>query len=226
VLDNKVVGVFSLEMSKEALLMRMLAAHSRVDSHRLRTGFIPREDREKLTFATESLMQARLFIDDTPSISVTEMRSKARRLKQQEGRLDLIVVDYLQLMSAVPIGGKRFENRTQEVSAISRGLKAVAKELKVPVLALSQLSRAPESRGGDHRPQLSDLRESGSIEQDADVVAFIFREEVYKKDDPDLEGLAEIIVAKQRNGPTGVIKLAFKHASTRFENLASEEYIQ
>ncbi len=224
--DRKVVGVFSLEMSKEALLMRMLASHSRVDSHRLRTGFITREDKDKLTFATESLMQAKLYIDDTPGISVTEMRSKARRLKQQEG-LDLIIVDYLQLMSAVPIGGKRFENRTQEVSAISRGLKAVAKELRVPVVALSQLSRAPESRGGDHRPQLSDLRESGSIEQDADVVAFIFREEVYKKDDPDLEGIAEIIVAKQRNGPTGVIKLAFKHASTRFDNLASEgEYIQ
>ena len=227
VMDSKVVGVFSLEMSKEALLMRMLASHSRVDSHRLRTGFIPREDREKLTFATESLMQARLFIDDTPGISVTEMRSKARRLKQQEGRLDLLIVDYLQLMSAVPIGGKRFENRTQEVSAISRGLKAVAKELKVPVVALSQLSRAPESRGGDHRPQLSDLRESGSIEQDADVVAFIFREEVYKKDDPDLEGLAEIIVAKQRNGPTGMIKLAFLHSCTRFENRAEEDgYIQ
>ena len=124
-------------------------------------------------------------------------------------------------MSAVPIGGKRFENRTQEVSAISRGLKAVAKELKVPVVALSQLSRAPESRGGDHRPQLSDLRESGSIEQDADVVAFIFREEVYKKkDDPDLEGIAELIVAKQRNGPTDTIKLAFIKNSTRFENLA------
>ena len=224
---GKVVGVFSLEMSKEALLMRMLASHSRVDSHRLRTGFIPREDREKLTFATESLMQARLFIDDTPGISVTEMRSKARRLKQQEGRLDLLIVDYLQLMSAVPIGGKRFENRTQEVSAISRGLKAVAKELKVPVVALSQLSRAPESRGGDHRPQLSDLRESGSIEQDADVVAFIFREEVYKKDDPDLEGLAEIIVAKQRNGPTGLIKLAFLHSCTRFENRAEQDgYMQ
>ncbi len=227
VLDNKVVGVFSLEMSKEALLMRMLASHSRVDSHRLRTGFIPKEDREKLTFATESLMQARLFIDDTPAISVTEMRSKSRRLMQQEGRLDLIIVDYLQLMSAVAIGGKRFENRTQEVSAISRGLKAVAKELKVPVVALSQLSRAPESRGGDHRPQLSDLRESGSIEQDADVVAFIFREEVYKKDDPDLDGLAEIIVAKQRNGPVGVIKLAFLHSCTRFENRAAEsDYIQ
>jgi replicative DNA helicase len=227
VLDNKVVGVFSLEMSKEALLMRMLASHSRVDSHRLRTGFIPKEDREKLTFATESLMQARLFIDDTPAISVTEMRSKSRRLMQQEGRLDLIIVDYLQLMSAVAIGGKRFENRTQEVSAISRGLKAVAKELKVPVVALSQLSRAPESRGGDHRPQLSDLRESGSIEQDADVVAFIFREEVYKKDDPDLDGLAEIIVAKQRNGPVGVIRLAFLHSCTRFENRAAEsDYIQ
>jgi replicative DNA helicase len=138
-----------------------------------------------------------------------------------------MLVDYLQLMSAVPIGGKRFENRTQEVSAISRGLKAVAKELRVPVVALSQLSRAPESRGGDHRPQLSDLRESGSIEQDADVVAFIFREEVYKKNDPDLEGLAEIIVAKQRNGPTGTIKLAFLHSCTRFENRASEnDYIE
>ena len=215
--DGKVVGVFSLEMSKEALLMRMLASHSRVDSTRLRTGFIPREDRDRLSFALEELMQARLFIDDTPGISVTEMRSKARRLKQQQG-LDLIIVDYLQLMSAVPIGGKRFENRTQEVSAISRGLKAVAKELHVPVMALSQLSRAPESRGGDHRPQLSDLRESGSIEQDADVVAFIFREEVYKKDDPDLEGLAELIIAKQRNGPTGTVKLAFTHSSTRFDN--------
>ena len=155
------------------------------------------------------------------------MRAKARRLKQTGRRLDLLIVDYLQLMSAVPIGGKRFENRTQEVSAISRGLKALAKELKVPVVALSQLSRAPESRGGDHRPQLSDLRESGSIEQDADVVAFIFREEVYKKDDPDLEGIAELIIAKQRNGPTDIIKLAFIKRYTRFENLAKEgDYIQ
>ena len=180
--DGKVVGVFSLEMSKEALLMRMLASCSQVDSHRLRTGTLYKQDMEKLTHGMEQLMQAPIFIDDTPGISVTEMRSKARRLKQQEGRLDLILVDYLQLMSAVPIGGKRFENRTQEVSAISRGLKAVAKELKVPVVALSQLSRAPESRSsGDRRPQLADLRESGSIEQDADVVAFIFREEMYKK---------------------------------------------
>ncbi len=223
--DGKVVGVFSLEMSKEALLMRMLASTAQVDSHKLRTGFLGREDMQKLTRAMEQLMQAKLYIDDTPGISVSEMRAKARGLKRQQG-LDLLIVDYLQLMSAVPIGGKRFENRTQEVSAISRGLKALAKELKVPVVALSQLSRAPESRGGDHRPQLSDLRESGSIEQDADLVAFIFREEVYKKDDPDLEGIAEIIVAKQRNGPTDTIKLAFIKHSTRFENLAEDsEYV-
>jgi len=221
VLDGKVVGVFSLEMSREALLMRMLASHAQVDSKDLRQGFLTKEDMRKLTRATEQLSHSKLFIDDSPSISVSEMRAKARRLRQTEG-LDLLIVDYLQLMSAVPIGGKRFENRTQEVSAISRGLKALAKELKVPVVALSQLSRAPESRGGDHRPQLSDLRESGSIEQDADVVAFIFREEVYKKDDPDLDGIAELIVAKQRNGPTDMIKMAFVKKYTRFENLAKE----
>jgi replicative DNA helicase len=224
--DGKVVAVFSLEMSKEALLMRMLASCAGVDSHKLRTGFLGKEDMQKLTHAMEKLIQAKLFIDDTPGISVTELRSRARRLKNQEGRLDLLIVDYLQLMSSVPIGGKRFENRTQEVSAISRGLKAIAKELRVPLVALSQLSRAPESRGGDHRPQLADLRESGSIEQDADVVAFIFREEVYKKDDPDLEGIAELIVAKQRNGPTDTIRLAFIKRSTRFENLASADEFQ
>jgi replicative DNA helicase len=221
VLDGKVVGVFSLEMSREALLMRMLASHAQVDSKDLRQGFLTKDDMRKLTRATEQLSHSKLFIDDSPGISVSEMRAKARRLRQTEG-LDLLIVDYLQLMSAVPIGGKRFENRTQEVSAISRGLKALAKELKVPVVALSQLSRAPESRGGDHRPQLSDLRESGSIEQDADVVAFIFREEVYKKDDPDLDGIAELIVAKQRNGPTDTIKMAFIKRYTRFENLAKE----
>jgi replicative DNA helicase len=221
VLDGKVVGVFSLEMSREALLMRMLASHAQVDSKDLRQGFLTKDDMRKLTRAVEQLTQSKLYIDDTPGISVSEMRAKARRLRQTEG-LDLLIVDYLQLMSAVPIGGKRFENRTQEVSAISRGLKALAKELKVPVVALSQLSRAPESRGGDHRPQLSDLRESGSIEQDADVVAFIFREEVYKKDDPDLDGMAELIVAKQRNGPTDTIKMAFIKRYTRFENLAAE----
>ncbi len=221
VIDGKVVGVFSLEMSREALLMRMLASTAQVDSKNLRQGFLTKDDMRKLTHAMEQLMQAKLFIDDTPGISVSEMRAKARRLRQQEG-LDLIIVDYLQLMSAVPVGGKRFENRTQEVSAISRGLKALAKELRVPVIALSQLSRAPESRGGDHRPQLSDLRESGSIEQDADVVAFIFREEVYKKDDPDLDGMAELIIAKQRNGPTDTIKMAFIKRFTRFENLAMD----
>jgi replicative DNA helicase len=150
------------------------------------------------------------------------MRAKARRLQQQNhGKLDLVIVDYLQLMSAS--GSKRYENRTQEVSAISRGLKALAKELRVPVIALSQLSRAPESRGGDHRPQLADLRESGSIEQDADVVMFIFREEVYKPDDPELDGKAEIIIAKQRNGPTGKLNLAFIKRSTRFESMAYQD---
>src|SRR5690348_2159354 len=180
---GKVVGVFSLEMSREALVLRMLSSQAHVDSHKLRTGFLSREDRQKLVSALNSLAEARIFIDDTPGISLTEMRAKARRLMQQnDGKLDLIVVDYLQLMSGG--GGKRYENRTQEVSAVSRGLKALAKELRVPVIALSQLSRAPESRGkGEQRPQLSDLRESGSIEQDADVVAFIFREEYYMRKD-------------------------------------------
>jgi replicative DNA helicase len=172
-IDSKnVVGVFSLEMSREALLMRLLCSQARVDAHKLRTGSLWQEDTRKVIAAMEQLALAPIFIDDTPGISLSEMRAKARRLKQAQGRLDLIIVDYLQLMSG---GGKRFENRTQEVSAISRGLKALAKELTVPVIALSQLSRAPESRGGDHRPQLADLRESGSIEQDADVVMFIFR---------------------------------------------------
>ena len=225
VTDGKVVGIFSLEMSREALLKRMLASHAQVDSKELNQGFLSKEDKRKLMSAVDRLMQSRIYIDDTPGISVSEMRAKARRLKQQEKRLDLLIVDYLQLMSAVPIGGKRFENRTQEVSAISRGLKALAKELRVPVVALSQLSRAPESRGGDHRPQLSDLRESGSIEQDADVVAFIFREEYYKRDDPDLKGVAEIIVAKQRNGPTDTINMVFRKNCTRFEDSAGDEYV-
>jgi len=215
--SGKVVGVFSLEMSKEALLQRMICSVARIDSHRFRTGTLFQDDTRKLTHAMEKLTQAPIFIDDTPGISLSEMRAKARRLQQSRGALDLVIVDYLQLMSG---GGRRFENRTQEVSAISRGLKALAKELHVPVIALSQLSRAPESRGGDHRPQLADLRESGSIEQDADLVMFIFREEVYKQDDPDLQGRAEIIIAKQRNGPIGRINLAFLKNSTRFESLA------
>jgi replicative DNA helicase len=215
--DQQVVGVFSLEMSREALLMRLLCSQARVDAHKMRTGSLWQDDMKKVVRAMEQLAHAPVYIDDTPGISVSEMRAKARRLKQSQGRLDLIIVDYLQLMSG---GGKRFENRTQEVSAISRGLKALAKELSVPVIALSQLSRAPESRGGDHRPQLADLRESGSIEQDADLVMFIFREEVYRQDDPELQGRAEIIIGKQRNGPIGKIRLAFLKSCTRFETMA------
>ena len=217
--DGKIVGIFSLEMSREALLLRMLCSCARVDSHKMRTGSLWREDMEKVVRAMDRLANAPIFIDDTAGISLSEMRAKARRLQQQnQGKLDLVIVDYLQLMSAS--GSKRYENRTQEVSAISRGLKALAKELRVPVIALSQLSRAPESRGGDHRPQLADLRESGSIEQDADVVMFIFREEVYKPDDAELDGKAEIIISKQRNGPTGRVSLAFIKRSTRFESMA------
>ena len=217
--DQKVVGMFSLEMSREALLLRLLCSRARVDSHKMRTGSLWRDDMTKVVQAMEQLAHAPIFIDDTPGIALSEMRAKARRLQQSQGKLDLLIVDYLQLMSG---GGRRYENRTQEVSAISRGLKALAKELSVPVIALSQLSRAPESRGGDHRPQLSDLRESGSIEQDADVVAFIFREEVYKQDDPDLQGKAELIIAKQRNGPTGRVNLAFLKNSTRFESMLGD----
>jgi len=217
--DKRIVGVFSLEMSKEALLQRMLCSVARVDAHKFRTGSLWQDDTRKITHALEKLTQAPIFIDDTPGIALSEMRAKARRLQQSQGGLDLIIVDYLQLMSG---GSRRYENRTQEVSAVSRGLKALAKELKVPVVALSQLSRAPESRGaGDHRPQLADLRESGSIEQDADVVAFIFREEVYKPDDPALDGVAEVIIRKQRNGPTGTVKMAFLKNCTRFESMAN-----
>jgi replicative DNA helicase len=226
---GKVVAVFSLEMSKESLLRRMLASEAMVDSQKIQKGFLLREDQEKLTMALERLAESRMFIDDTPGISLSEMRAKARRLRQQQGSLDLIVIDYLQLMTGTPPGGaggaKRYENRTQEVSAISRGLKALAKELKVPVIALSQLSRASEQRGGDKKPMLSDLRESGSIEQDADVVAFIHREAYYNRDengqpDPETEGKAEIIIAKQRNGPTGSVQLAYLSKCTRFDNLA------
>lgn len=230
IIDEKVVAVFSLEMSRESLVLRMLCSQSRVDSHKLRTGFLSREDFGKLTAGLESLAHAPIFIDDTPGISLSEMRAKCRRLKQQAKKLDMIVVDYLQLMTAAPSasngksGGKRYENRTQEVSAISRGLKALAKEMQCPVVALSQLSRAPENRSGNHRPQLSDLRESGSIEQDADLVAFIFREEVYNQEDPELEGVAELIIAKQRNGPTGVCHMAFLKKCTRFENMARGDY--
>ncbi len=219
--DGKVVAVFSLEMSKESLLRRMLASEAMVNSRKIQTGFLPREDKGKLIAGLERLMESKLFVDDTPGITLAEMRAKARRLRQQEGRLDLIVIDYLQLMtgSAGP-NQKRFENRTQEVSSVSRGLKALAKEMRVPVVALSQLSRGSEQRTGDKKPLLSDLRESGSIEQDADVVAFIHREEYYDRENEDLKGKAEIIIAKQRNGPTGSIQMAYLADYTRFENLA------
>jgi replicative DNA helicase len=225
--DGKVVAVFSLEMSKESLLRRMLASQALVSMQKIQTGFIPKADRGKLMEALERLAESKIFIDDTPAIALSEMRAKARRLQRQQGGLDLIVIDYLQLMTAstLGVGARRYENRTQEVSAISRGLKALAKELRVPVVALSQLSRASEQRGGDKKPMLSDLRESGSIEQDADVVAFIHRDSYYNKDengeeDPDSKNKAEIIIAKQRNGPTGSVHLAYRADCTRFENMA------
>ncbi len=228
--DGKVVAVFSLEMSKESLLRRMLASESMVNSRKIQTGFLPREDKGKLLAGLERLMESKMFVDDTPGITLAEMRAKARRLRQQEGTLDLIVIDYLQLMTGSAGPGKRgFENRNQEVSAVSRGLKALAKEMNVPVIALSQLSRASEQRGGDKKPLLSDLRESGSIEQDADVVAFIHRESYYNKtedgeEDPETKGKAEIIIAKQRNGPTGSVQLAYLSDYTRFENYAQGGY--
>jgi len=217
---GKVVAVFSLEMSKSSLLRRMLASQAMVNSKAIQTGMLMKDDRQKLVQGLEKLMESKMFIDDTPGITLAEMRAKARRLKQQQGRLDLIVIDYLQLMTgSVSANQRTFENRTQEVSAISRGLKALAKEMKVPVVALSQLSRASEQRGGDKKPLLSDLRESGSIEQDADVVCFIHREEYYDRENEDLKGKAEIIIAKQRNGPTGSVNLAYLADYTRFENL-------
>ncbi len=222
---NATVAVFSLEMSKESLLRRMLASQAWVDQRKLQTGFLGREDHDKLEKALGQLVESRVFIDDTAGISLGEMRAKARRLKQNNGKLDLIVVDYLQLMSAtVPSSGRKsYENRTQEVSAISRGLKALSKELHVPVLALSQLSRASERRGEDKRPLLSDLRESGSIEQDADVVAFIHRDSYYNRDEEmtkEDRAKSEIILAKQRNGPTGIVHLNFISQYTRFDNPA------
>src|SRR5882757_8303974 len=217
--SGKVVAVFSLEMSKESLLRRMLASQALVSARNIQQGFIGRDDRSKLVEGLERLMESKMFIDDTPGITLAEMRAKARRLKQQQGSLDLIVIDYLQLMSGSS-GQKKQENRTQEVSAISRGLKSLAKEMKVPVVALSQLSRGSEQRTGDKKPLLSDLRESGSIEQDADVVCFIHREEYYDRENEDLKGKAEIIIAKQRNGPTGSVHLAYLADFTRFENLA------
>lgn len=216
--NKQTVAVFSLEMSKESLLTRMLCAAARVDSQRFRAGYLTQEERRKLNQALHELVEAPLYIDDTAGLHLMDMHAKLRRLKSERGEIGLVIVDYLQLMN----GRGRFENRNQEVSALSRGMKLLAKELNVPVMVLSQLSRAVETRQGDHRPQLSDLRDSGSIEQDADVVGFIFREEVYSRDREDLKGLAELIVAKQRNGPVGTVNLVFLHAQTKFENRAED----
>jgi len=224
VMGGKVVAIFSLEMSSESLVRRLLSAEAHIDSQLLAKGFLPGAAYGQLNDALSRLLEASLKIDDTAHITLTEMRAKARRLKHTLGALDLIVVDYLQLMSS---GQKNPENRTQEVSAISRGLKALAKEMEVPVLALSQLSRASEQRGGDKKPLLSDLRESGSIEQDADVVTFIHRDSYYNRDEevvnPDGD-VAELIIAKQRNGPTGTVKLTYLPKCTSFLELNRTDY--
>jgi len=216
VVEKIPVALFSLEMSKEQLVQRMLCAHAKVDAHKVRTGYLATSDWPRLTAAAGKLSEAPIFVDDTPAISVMELRAKARRLKAHHG-IQLIILDYMQLMR----GTGNPESRQQEISEISRSLKALARELSVPVIAISQLSRAVESRT-DHRPQLSDLRESGAIEQDADVVVLILREEYYNPT-PDNQGIAEIIIAKQRNGPVGNMKLTFIKEYTRFENIARIE---
>jgi replicative DNA helicase len=212
---GETVGLFSLEMSKEQLVLRMLCSDARVDAHKLRTGRLQEKDWARLAKAYADLSASKIFIDDSATVSPLEMRAKCRRLKAEFG-LGLIIVDYLQLVT----GGGRAENRQQEISSISRSLKGLAKDLSVPVIALSQLSRAPEART-DRRPQLSDLRESGALEQDADVVMFIYREEEHKPTDEN-RGVAEIIIGKQRNGPTGSRRLAFIKEYTRFENLQTQ----
>ncbi|MRR53617.1 MAG: replicative DNA helicase [Deltaproteobacteria bacterium] len=208
------VVIFSLEMSKEQLVTRLLCSEARVDASRLRTGHLVEGDWDKIMRGADKLHEAKIFIDDTPAISVMEMRAKARRLKAEHG-IGMIVVDYLQLMR----GGSSPESRQQEISEISRSLKALAKELSVPVVALSQLNRGLENRT-DKRPIMSDLRESGAIEQDADIIMFVYRDEVYNKENPDVKGRAEIIIGKQRNGPIGTVDLTFLGEFTRFENCA------
>jgi replicative DNA helicase len=218
-LHGQTVGIFSLEMTKEALLVRMLCSEARVDAHKYRSGMLSREDLRSLADAMGRLAQTPMYIDDTAGINLYELRAKARRLKAERG-LSLVIIDYLQLMTT-----PKAENRNQEISALSRGLKSLAKELQVPVLALSQLSRAPETRGNEHRPQLSDLRDSGSLEQDADMVCFLYREEYYLKMlgrqiPDDVQGRAELIVAKQRNGPTDRVFMAFLDKFSTFADIA------
>jgi replicative DNA helicase len=213
-LHGRGVAIFSLEMDRRQLFLRMLCSEARIDSHRLRTGRLGRGDWDKLMDAFRRLTQGDIWIDDTAGIGIMELRAKARRLKSEHG-LDMVIVDYLQLLR----GHGRYDSRQNEISDISRSLKELAKELELPVVALSQLSRAPEQRTGTHRPQLSDLRESGAIEQDADLVLFIYRPEIYRPDDEEVEGIAEIIIGKNRNGPIGTVQLAFLKQFTRFENL-------
>jgi replicative DNA helicase len=218
--EPKTVAVFSLEMSKESLLTRMLCAAARVDGQKFRAGYLNQEERRQLASAANTLSAAPLYIDDTSGANLMDIHAKLRRLKAEHG-LGMVVIDYLQLMSSPG----RNENRNQEISKLSRGMKLLSKELDVPIMVLSQLSRAVETRQeGDHRPQLSDLRDSGAIEQDADLVGFIFRPEVYRPERQDLRGQAELILAKQRNGPTGVVKLVFLKHCTRFENTTSDAF--
>jgi replicative DNA helicase len=215
--NAKGVAVFSLEMSNESLLTRMICAQARVSQTKFREGYLNQDERRLLQKATMDIARAPIYIDDASNVGLMDIHAKVRRLAR-EAEVGMVIVDYLQLMSTPG----RSENRTQEVSQLSRGLKILSKELKVPFLVLSQLSRAPETRGNDRRPQLSDLRESGSIEQDADMVMFVYREEYYKPLDTNLHGKAELILAKQRNGPTGTVKLSFLREFTKFENLLEE----
>lgn len=219
---QKSVLIFSLEMSAQQLIQRVLASEARVDSTRLRDGYVEQRDWQKILMAVNNMSQARIFIEDTPGLSYMDMRAIARRLKAKEG-LDFIIIDYLQLIS--PPGGSKSDNRQNEVSEISRNLKLLAREMDVPVFCLSQLSRAVESRS-DKEPVLSDLRDSGAIEQDADIVSFIYRPEYYDRENEALKGLAEVIIAKQRNGPVGKVKLTFMGPITRFEDYFDENKLQ
>jgi replicative DNA helicase len=210
------VGLFSLEMSNRQLVERLITAEAKVDSHSVRTGRLPKKDWKNLSKAAGPISEAQIYIDDTAGLNIMELRARARQLKAEKD-IELLVVDYIQLLYS----GGRVESRQQEISFISRSLKALAKDLNIPILALSQLSRAPETRT-DHRPIMSDLRESGAIEQDADVILFIYRKYVYSKNEED-RGLGEIIVAKHRNGPTGMVEVSFIDKYARFENLSRTE---
>jgi replicative DNA helicase len=216
--SNKPVLVFSMEMPGDSLAMRMMSSLGRIDQHKVRTGKLDDDDWPRLTSAISLLANTKLFIDDTPALSPTELRARSRRVAREHGQIGLIVVDYLQLMQSPSSG----DNRVQQISDISRGLKALAKELNTPVVALSQLNRNLEQRP-NKRPVMSDLRDSGAIEQDADLIVFVYRDEVYNPDSPD-KGIAEMIIGKQRNGPLGTVRLTFLRQFTRFENFSGTSY--